>query len=48
VKILERSDQAEMGQRARARVENSWSVRFLGERHLEIYEQVMSKRRRVE
>lgn len=46
IRILERPDQSEMGRRARARVEAQWSVRFLGERHLEIYRMVAEKRRK--
>ncbi len=44
VQTLGRSDQKEMGARARERVDSKWSVRFLGQRHLEIYEMLIEKR----
>lgn len=43
--LLARDDRAEMGRRARARVEERWSVAFLGRRHLEIYESLARGRR---
>ncbi len=44
--LLRRPDLAAAGQRARARVVASWSVARLARRHVEIYETLLSERRR--
>ena len=42
--LLRRSDLAELGRRARARVVERWSNARLAERHLEIYEELVARR----
>ncbi len=46
VALLRRPDLAATGARARARVVTSWSVARLARRHVEIYETLLSERRR--
>ena len=44
IALLQREDLKEIGRRARQRVESQWSNARLVDRHLEIYEQLLSQR----
>jgi glycosyltransferase involved in cell wall biosynthesis len=47
VRVLEAPDRAAMGARARERVVSRWSNDRLAERHLEIYTELLQRRRRT-